>query len=215
MNKRGRERPALSCPGKKIVLARHGETMSNRNALIMGSTDSKLTPEGAAIAKRLARIIEKEQVQAVYSSSLGRAISSANIYAESLGLPILAKDELAELSCGEWERCTLRDVKPGHKAIRESWQERPPGGESYQDAEERMTSFMEEVCSEAAPERILVVSHAGAIRVFLKVWLDLDPAVAIKIDCPHDTIFVLNANKGIVAKSIHGPDAETLPMKPD
>ena len=215
MNKTDREQPALSCAEKKIVLARHGETMSNRNALIMGRTDSELTPEGMTIAKRLARIIEKEQVQAVYSSSLGRAVSSATIYAERLGLPIQAKDELMELSCGEWERCRLRDVKPGHKAIRESWRERPPGGESYQDAEERITSFIREVCSEAVPERILVVSHAGAIRVFLKLWLGLDPAVAIKIDCPHDTIFILNANNGIVARSIHGPDAETLPMKSD
>ena len=80
-----------------------------------------------------------------------------------------------ELSCGEWERCSLHDVKPGHKAIRENWQERPPGGESYQDAEERMASFIEEVCSGAAPDIILVVSHAGAIRVFLKLWLGLDP----------------------------------------
>ena len=215
MNKRGQEQRALSCPEKKIVLARHGETMSNRNALIMGRTDSELTPEGATIAKKLARIIEKEQVQAVYSSSLGRAVSCAAIYSVSLELPILPKDELMELSCGEWEGRSLRDVRPGHKAIRENWQERPPGGESYKDAEERMTSFIGEVCSDATPERILVVSHAGALRVFLKIWLGLDPAVAIKIDCPHDTIFVLKANKGIVAKSIHGPDAETLPMKSD
>jgi broad specificity phosphatase PhoE len=179
----------------------------------MGRTDSELTPEGMTIAKRLARIIEKEQVQAVYSSSLGRAVSSAKIYVESLGLPIQAKDELMELSCGAWERRRLSDVKPGHKAIRESWGESPPAGESYEDAEERITSFIEEMCSETAPERILVVSHAGAIRVFLKLWLGLDPAVAIKIDCPHDTIFILNANKGMVTRSTQGPDTHTLPMK--
>lgn len=179
----------------------------------MGRTDSELTPEGTAIARRLARIIEKEQVQAVYSSSLGRAVSSANIYAESLGLPILAKDELMELSCGAWERRRLSDVKPGHKAIRESWGESPPRGESYEAAEPRITSFIQQACSEAVPEKILVVSHAGAIRVFLKLWLGLDPAVAIRIDCPHDTIFVLNANKSMVTRSTQGPDTHTLPMK--
>jgi broad specificity phosphatase PhoE len=207
------EQLTLSCAEKKIVLARHGETMSNRNALIMGRTDSELTPEGMTIAKRLARIIEKEQVQAVYSSSLGRALSSATIYTKNLGLPIVAKDELMELSCGAWERRRLSEVKPGHKAIRESWGESPPAGESYKDAEERIASFIEEKCSETAPERILVVSHAGAIRVFLKLWLGLDPAVAIKIDCPHDKIFILNADKGILVRSIHGPDSKTLPLK--
>jgi broad specificity phosphatase PhoE len=205
--------PPRSYTEKKIVLARHGETMSNRNSLIMGRTDSELTPDGVGLARELARIIEKEQVQAVYSSSLGRAVSSAAIYTKSLGLPIIARDELMELSCGAWERRRLSDVKPGHKAIRESWQERPPGGESYQDAEERMASFIGEVCSEASPDIILAVSHAGAIRVFLKLWFDLDPTVAIKIDSPHDTIFILNANNGIVARSIHGPDSKTLPLK--
>jgi len=179
----------------------------------MGRTDSELTPKGVTVAKELARIIEKQRVQAVYSSSLDRAVSSATIYAERLGLPIVAKDELVELSCGAWEKRRLSDVRPGHKAIRENWRESPPSGESYKDAELRITSFIQEACSEAAPERILVVSHAGAMRVFLKLWFDLDPTIAIRIDCPHDTIFLLNAENGIVARSIHRPDAETLPMK--
>jgi broad specificity phosphatase PhoE len=207
------EQPILSCAGKKIIVARHGETMSNRNSLIMGHTDSELTAEGITVAKELARMIEQEQVQAVYSSSLGRALASAAIYTKNLGLPIMAKHELMELSCGAWERRRLSDVKPGSKAIRESWRDSPPGGESYQDAEPRIASFIQEACSETAYERILVVSHAGAIRVFLKRWFDLDPTVAIKIDCPHDTIFILNADIGIVARSLHGPDSETLPMK--
>ena len=102
---------------------------------------------------------------------------------------------------------------PATKRFERAGEKRPPAGESYEDAEERITSFIEEMCSETAPERILVVSHAGAIRVFLKLWLGLDPAVAIKIDCPHDTIFILNANKGMVTRSTQGPDTHTLPMK--
>ena len=213
MTKTDIELPPRSCSKKKIVIARHGETMSNRNSLIMGRTDSGLTPEGGIVAKELARIIEKEQVQAVYSSSLGRALASAAIYTKKLGLPITPKDELMELSCGEWEKRRLSDVKPGHKAIRESWRDSPPSGESYQDAEPRITSFIQETCSGPVHERILVVSHAGAIRVFLKLWFDLDPTVAIKIDCPHDMIFILNPDNGIVARSIHGPDSKTLPLK--
>ena len=88
MNKRGREQLTHSCPEKKIVLARHGETMSNRDALIMGRTDSELTPESATIAKRLAGIIEKEQVQAVYSrDSLAR----------------MAREMVSLIIRGEWQ----------------------------------------------------------------------------------------------------------------
>ena len=182
---------------------------------MMGRSNSELTLEGVSTAKKVARLIEKEDVQAVYSSPLGRAVSSATIYTESLGLPILAKHELAELSCGEWEGCSLRDVEPGRKAIRENWQDRPPGGESYQDSEARIGSFIGEICSNIYPERILVVSHAGAGRVFLKLWLGLAPELAIKIELPHDTIFILRDNSGVVVRSTHGPNTYTLPIKSD
>ncbi len=182
---------------------------------MMGRSNSELTLEGVSTAKKLARIIEKEDVQAVYSSPLGRAVSSATIYTESLGLPILTKHELAELSCGEWEGCSLRDVEPGRKAIRENWQDRPPGGESYEDSEARIGSFIREICSNIMPEIILVVSHAGAGRVFLKLWLGLEPELAIKIDFPHDTIFILGHNRGVVVRSTHGPNTYMLPMKSD
>ena len=181
----------------------------------MGRSNSELTLEGVGIAKKLAAIIQKEDVQAVYSSPLGRAVSSASIYTENLGLPIITNDELAELSCGDWEGCSLKDVKPGRKAIRETWQDRPPRGESYQDSEARIGSFIRRMCLETFSERILVVSHAGAGRVFLKLWLGLEPELAIKIDLPHDTIFLLGDNTEVVVKSIHGPDTHTLPIKSD
>ncbi len=203
----------LFCASKKIILARHGETVWNRDRLIMGRSDSALTPEGVDLAGRVARIIEKEGVQAVYSSSLGRAVSSATIYAEKLGIPITTKDELMELSCGEWEGCRLQNVKPGHRSIRETWQERPPGGESYQDAESRIGSFIRETCFSTSPKTILVVSHAGANRVFLKLWRGLDPDFAIKIECLHSTVFILNGTGQILARSIHAPDTDDLPLK--
>ncbi len=182
---------------------------------MMGRSNSELTLEGVSIAKKLATIIQKEDVQAVYSSPLGRAVSSAAIYTENLGLPIVTKDELAELSCGDWEGCSLSDVKPGSKVIRETWQDRPPGGESYQDSEVRIGSFIRGICSEKFPERILVVSHAGAGRVFLKLWLGLDPRVAIKIALPHDTIFLLGDNTDVAVKSIHEPNTRVLAVKSD
>jgi len=182
---------------------------------MMGRSNSELTLEGKNMATKLATIIRKEGVQAVYSSPLGRAVSSAAIYTENLALPILTKDELAELSCGDWEGYSLSDVRPGCKVIRDTWQDRPPGGESYQDSEARIGSFIRGICSEPFPERILVVSHAGAGRVFLKLWLGLDPEVAIKIALPHDTIFLLGDNMDVLVKSIHEPNTRMLAMRSD
>ncbi len=165
------------------------------------------------MAKELARIVEAEDVQAVYCSPLGRAVASAGIYVEGLDVPIFLRESLAELSCGRWEGRRLSEVKPEGGRLRTFWAERPPGGESYRDAEARIGSLIEEACSNAAADRILVVSHAGAIRVLLKLWLGLEPEIAIKIGCPHDTLFILTDSEKIAVRSVRGPDAEGRPIE--
>ena len=88
---------------KKIVLARHGQTIFNRDGFIMGRSDSPLTPEGISAAKQVARLIEEQKIRTVFCSPLGRARMSTDIYTERMGLPILVRDAMAELACGEWE----------------------------------------------------------------------------------------------------------------
>ena len=72
---------------KKIVLARHGETIFNRDGFIMGRSDSSLTPEGLSAAKQVARLIEEQKIRTVFCSPLGRTRRSAEIYTEGMGLP--------------------------------------------------------------------------------------------------------------------------------
>jgi bisphosphoglycerate-dependent phosphoglycerate mutase len=76
---------------KKIVLARHGETIFNRDGFIMGRSDSPLTPEGISAAKQVARLIEEQKIRTVFCSPLGRARMSTDIYTERIGLPILIR----------------------------------------------------------------------------------------------------------------------------
>ncbi|HTY26300.1 MAG TPA: histidine phosphatase family protein, partial [Desulfomonilaceae bacterium] len=185
----------------------------NRDGLIMGRSDSPLTSDGIRMAKELARIVQAEDVQAVYCSPLGRAVASAGIYVEGFDVPMFLRESLAELSCGRWEGRRLSEVKPGGGRLRTFWEERPPGGESYQDAEARIGSLIQEACSNAAADRILVVSHAGAMRVFLKLWLGLEPEIAINIGCPHDRLFILTDSEKIAVRSVRRPDAEGLPIE--
>lgn len=200
---------------KRIILARHGETISNRNGFIMGRTDSPLTPEGERTAEQLATVIRKENPDAVYCSPLGRAVSSAAIYTRGLHAPVFIREALAELSCGEWEGRTLGEVKPGSWRMRSSWAERPPGGESYLDAELRAADIIDEICHAQNDETILVVSHAGLNRVFLKLCLDLKPEQAIRIMPLHDTVFILDSIRGVTRKSSTGKEIEGLLFHPE
>jgi broad specificity phosphatase PhoE len=195
---------------KKIILARHGETYSNRAVRIMGRTDSPLTPEALIVADQLAGVITKENPEAVYCSPLGRAVSSAAIYTKGLHIPIFIRDTLAELSCGEWEGRALEEVNPGSRRLRSSWEERPPGGESYQDAEPRATAIIEEICSADSLKTALVVSHAGFNRVLLKLLLQMKPEHAILILPRHDAVFILDHVQGVTSKSSTGQETHGL-----
>ncbi len=81
---------------------------------------------------------------------------------------------MCELKCGRWEGRKRREVLSG-EIMRATWHDRPPGGESYSDAEVRVGSFIRELNSSDYSDSILVVGHAGINRVFLKLWLGLAP----------------------------------------
>jgi broad specificity phosphatase PhoE len=193
---------------KKIVLARHGETIFNRAGFIMGRSDSPLTPEGVSAAKQVARLIEEQKIRTIFCSPLGRAHLSAEIYTEGIGLPILVRDAMAELSCGEWEGKPRSEVGDGVQLIRNTWLDRPPGGESYSDGETRVAPFIQEIASEDIQYPILVVGHASVNRVFLKLWLSLDPECAMSIKSPHDTIYLIEDRRKVVALSASSLETE-------
>jgi len=193
---------------KKIVLARHGETILNRAGFIMGRSDSPLTPEGVSAAKQVARLIDEQKIRTVFCSPLGRTRQSAEIYTEGMGLPILVRDAMAELSCGEWEGKPRSEVGDGVQLIRNTWLDRPPGGESYSDGETRVAPFIQEIASADIQYPILVVGHASVNRVFLKLWLSLDPECAMIIKSPHDTIYLIEDRRKVVARSVAGLETE-------
>ncbi len=175
----------------RLILARHGETFSNRDGLVMGRSDAPLTPEGRHAAEEVARLLAGQRIAAVFSSPLGRAVTSARIYTKGL-LEIQLRDAMAELSCGQWEGRVRREVTLPASVLRPTWDFRPPGGESYRDGEIRVGAFVEELRKRTGKETVLVVGHASVNRVFLKLWLDLEKSCAEKIVSPHDTVYLLD-----------------------
>jgi broad specificity phosphatase PhoE len=194
---------------KKIVMARHGETTANHCGVIMGRSDCPLTANGRSVAEKVGRLIRKEHVAAAFSSSLGRALTSTGIYTDGMGIPIFPRDGLAELASGQWEGRLHGEVTKGKRCLRDNWFDRPPGGESYNDAEPRARSVVLDLSSEDTPTRLLVVGHAGINRILLKLLLDLDPEIVPRIRCPHDIIYVIQDGH-VEARSASGTTIEGL-----
>ncbi len=198
-----------------MILARHGRTVFNRDGFIMGQSDSPLTPDGIETVAAVAGLLAQESLSAIYCSPLGRAAYTAAAYSRTLAVPLYFRRDMAELSCGLWEGHPRAEARQAASLLRTTWEERPPGGECYRDAEVRVGAFIEEIRSLAHRHEILVVGHASVNRVFLKLWLGLKPAAAILIHSPHDTIYILDERNPVRYRRSDGTEGEGLLWEPD
>ena len=63
----------MNAPPLRLLLARHGEVLANRELRYVGSRDEPLADSGIAQAESLAAAVAPLPVRAVYSSPLSRA----------------------------------------------------------------------------------------------------------------------------------------------
>ncbi len=155
-----------------VYLARHGQTEWNVAGRRQGRLDSPLTPHGLRQARRNADLLSGHQIDAIFTSPLGRARRMAEIVGDTLGLPARVLDELAEVAHGAWSGLTSADIDagwPGQRAARErdKYAFRFPDGESYADAEVRAGRALAEVARSGA-RRPLLVSHEMIGRMLLR-----------------------------------------------
>jgi broad specificity phosphatase PhoE len=198
----------------KLIIGRHGETASNRDGLVLGRSDSFLTVQGLATVRCVAEMLAEYEPEALFSSVLGRAAYTSALYSQRLGVPICFREALAELSCGVWEGRDRSEFKADRQSLRNTWTERPAGGESFADAEPRVNSLVAQLREMADRTNILIVGHSGVNRVLLKLWLGLEPRIAIRVLFPHDATFIIEETKPVRHRFADGAETEGLLFEP-
>lgn len=162
----------------RIFLIRHGETEWNRQNRLQGNSDTHLSPEGFHQAITLAEHAPFQDIDAIYSSDLTRAVSTAGILAERFNLTVKQMPELREVNYGDWEGRFISDlVKESPKAFGKFFTapERchPPNGETFLEAQARLMIGIREIIANHDNQNIIVVSHGAAIRLILGAALDM------------------------------------------
>ena len=162
-----------------LLLARHGQSVSNAIRRFQGSQDVELSELGARQAEALGRVLRHRRVSAVYTSPLERARRTAEIAAAGLGLPLTAVHDLRELSLGEWEGRTVEEIRalpgdPYAQWVRDPVACLPPGGEPLAEVQARVVRAVDEI-ARAHPDgqQALVVCHGGVISAYLAHCLGL------------------------------------------
>lgn len=161
---------------KTILLLRHGETAWNKERRVMGRLEVPLSPKGILQAKHAARILDRLETDAIYTSPLKRALQTSSIVAEGSGLPIKVSADLTEFAFGRWEGCQFKELirdETYHHFLKDPLNTHVPGGETIGDVQRRGLKALRSAIKEYPKGRLLFVSHGDVIRAIICHYLQL------------------------------------------
>jgi broad specificity phosphatase PhoE len=164
----------------RLFLVRHGATAATREDRFSGSTGTELSEQGRWQAERLGERLAPQNITAVYSSPLSRALDTARIIADRCQLEPVVREELREIGHGHWEGMKRDDVEREFASEYAAWEAdpftfAPAGGESGVAVLARALPVVREIVTEHAGGRVLVVSHKATLRLVLSSLLAFDP----------------------------------------
>ncbi|MFX3673545.1 MAG: histidine phosphatase family protein [Paenisporosarcina sp.] len=151
-----------------LYITRHGQTEWNVQSRMQGWADSPLTATGMEAAKLLGNRLRDVPLEAVYSSSSGRTIHTAQLIIENREIPMIQKDDLREINVGEWQGRLSSDVERDCANQVKTYYERPSrfestSGESFHMLKERVLRAIEEIVSAHPNGHVLIVTH-GVVK---------------------------------------------------
>lgn len=149
----------------KLILVRHGETDWNAKSKILSRTDIELNKNGKKQAKIVAKKLKKENFDLIYSSTLKRALQTAEEINKYHKLEIKKTNLLFERDFGDFEgtnynKLDLREIRDNH-LYKKYNMEKP------EIFEKRITDFIEKYCCKKHGKTILIVAHSGTLKMIL------------------------------------------------
>src|ERR687897_1361 len=119
----------------RVFLVRHGATAATEEDRFSGSSGAELSEKGRWQAARLGERLSQQNITAIYSSPLSRALETARIVAGHCGLEPVTHDGLREIGHGHWEGMKREDVERQFGPEYAAWEAdpftfAPAGGES-------------------------------------------------------------------------------------
>jgi len=163
----------------KLFLVRHGDTKLNSRQRFWGQTDVELSDEGKRQAERLRDRLASQKIDIVYSSGLSRSLATAKIIVSKRRLKVNSCDDLREINFGYIEGLSFDEIKKLHPELAKvlsNWNARPkfPGGEGFDELNERVCNFLPTLESHTAEEAIVVVAHSGILRLLICHLMKID-----------------------------------------
>ena len=157
----------------RVILIRHGQTSWNESRRIQGgNNDISLNQEGERQCRCLSERLKKENIEAVYSSPMTRALGTAQRIADDHGLEVIQEPALREIDCGTMEGTASRDVGSRLQLLVKGGDEdellfKGCGGESLDELQRRSWNAVLRMVEKQPNGTIAAVSHYFVIAALL------------------------------------------------
>lgn len=138
----------------EIVFETHSVSEDNERGIATGWLPGRVSPRGRELAHELGRRRRDDRIAVVFVSDLRRAVETAEIAFDGSPLAVFKDARLRECDYGD-----LNGTEDPIRTRREYLCVPHPGGESYEQAVERVRGFLAELRRERDGERVLVIGH--------------------------------------------------------
>lgn len=167
-----------------IDLLRHGETHAGE--AYTGQLDVALTTRGQ---QQMEQAVEHRRYRHIVSSPLGRCADFARQLGQQLACTVTMEARFKEIHFGTWQgRTSAALMREAPDELSRFWADplnnTPPAGESLEAFERRIATARNALERQTDASPVLLVTHAGVIRVLLCQWLGLPLARLMSMHIP-------------------------------
>jgi len=192
----------------KLIVIRHAESLWNPVGRYQGLLDPDLTERGVEQAKKLAQVLKKENINALFSSPLKRTFKTAQIIGEEIGLKPIKEERIIEIDHGIWSGLLVDEVKEKFPKDFELWLKEPhkvkfPEGESLQDVFKRIKDFLRFLLENYNEKTVALVSHTVPIRCLYCAILDINLSKFWSFGCdnaPYSVVYLDAEGRNVIQK---------------
>lgn len=188
-----------------LDLMRHGEPVGGRK--YRGQVDDPLSDKGWAQMREA--VGDAAPWTRIVSSPLTRYRAFAEALAERHGLPLDFEARLKEVGFGEWEGKSAAEIEaawPGSLARfkADPVGARPAGAEALDAFHARVAAALDDMLAAHGDDHILLVGHAGVMRMALAWALHIPLANAYRIEVASASLTRLRFEAGRASLVFHG-----------
>jgi broad specificity phosphatase PhoE len=179
-----------------VFLIRHGVTDWHRDQRVLGQRDVPLNATGINQAQAAASALSGVAVGEVLSSPLVRGVQTAEIIAGQFNIEVARDPRLTDFRVGKWEGMNYDEVSKSpeyQRFVADPLSDGIPGGEDMKQIRERAVAAVEQALEDAPHgESVVIVTHAGIVRVLLTYYLGSHPANYHRLRVAPGSISVLS-----------------------